>query len=131
MSSYSQPMPNGDHAVKSYKQPSGVEFVRMENVTTDLSPDEDVNASEEEASKKRKMLIYNTSYDSLHEFSPAHIYYGAEYDLGSTHKGQVRNKTRTFSTVSELWTAHVTLMNKLTRFRYDLECCSCWTEARH
>ncbi|KAF3940330.1 Trehalase [Dactylella cylindrospora] len=48
------------------------------------------------------VLRYNTSHDSLHEFSPAHIYYGAEHDIGSTKKGAIRSKARTYSTSAAL-----------------------------
>ncbi|KAF3159063.1 alpha,alpha-trehalase nth1 [Orbilia oligospora] len=44
------------------------------------------------------VLRYNTSHDSLHEFAPAHIYYGDDHDIGSTKKGAVRSKVRTYST---------------------------------
>jgi len=49
--------------------------------------------------KPGSRLRYNSSHDSLHEFAPAHIYYGAEHDLNSTVKGMARNKGRTLSTV--------------------------------
>ncbi|KAJ6257860.1 neutral trehalase [Drechslerella dactyloides] len=48
------------------------------------------------------VLRYNTSHDSLHEFAPAHIYYGDDHDIGSTVKGAARSKARTYSTSAAL-----------------------------